>query len=155
VMVTCSSMGPCVDLAASMSSVPVIRVDAPMCREAVANAGRIGVAATLATTLGPTAALVERSADEAERQVMVRRALCEGAFAAAVAGDQQTHDSLVLAGLESLLAGPDPAEAIVLAQASMTGVATMLSAGEVPVLSSPRSGVAWAGEVLRAHLEGH
>ncbi|MFL6014041.1 MAG: aspartate/glutamate racemase family protein, partial [Gaiellaceae bacterium] len=62
VLVTCSSIGPAVDAAHDFVSVPVLRVDEPMADEAARLGDRVGVIATLATTLEPTAALVERRA---------------------------------------------------------------------------------------------
>lgn len=149
VLVTCSSIGPAADLAAAMCPVPVLRLDRPMAEEAVARGARVGVIATLATTLGPTADLVAACAREAGREVTVRRLLVEGAFAAAGDGDQQRHDCLVREGLLALLAPPQPVEVVVLAQASMAAVAESLpSSCTVPILSSPRSGLQRAAEVL-------
>src|SRR5262245_50110510 len=54
IMVTCSSIGRAVETAAQVATVPVLRVDQPMADRAVATARRIGVIATLPTTLEPT-----------------------------------------------------------------------------------------------------
>src|ERR1700752_5280523 len=62
ILVTCSSIGPAVETAATLSSVPVLRVDQPMADQAVAGGPRIGVIATLRTTLEPTADLIRRRA---------------------------------------------------------------------------------------------
>src|SRR4249920_3301647 len=55
ILVTCSSIGPAVETAATLVSVPVLRVDRPMAEQAVARAKRVGIIATLSTTLEPTA----------------------------------------------------------------------------------------------------
>jgi Asp/Glu/hydantoin racemase len=150
VLVTCSSIGPAADLAAEMAHVPVLRIDRPMAEEAVEIASRIGVIATLGSTLQPTADLVESWAAEAERQVTVRSKLVEGAFAAAGAGDQAEHDRLVLAGLQELLEGEDAVEVVLLAQASMAAVAAQLPPElQSKILASPTSGIVRAGEVLK------
>src|SRR3990170_4284983 len=47
IMVTCSSIGAAVETAATLASVPVLRVDRPMADRAVAMAKRVGVIATL------------------------------------------------------------------------------------------------------------
>src|SRR4029077_7860619 len=60
IMVTCSSIGPAVETAATLVSVPVLRVDRPMADQAVAAGKRVGVIATLSTTLEPTADLIRR-----------------------------------------------------------------------------------------------
>ncbi|MCE5239546.1 aspartate/glutamate racemase family protein [bacterium] len=150
VLVTCSSIGPAADIAAGECYVPVLRIDRPMAEEAVQTAQRIGVIATLSSTLAPTVQLVRKCAEEAEREAEVVESLVEGAFAAASAGDQAEHDRRVLAGLEGLLGGDAPADVVLLAQASMAAVAAQLPADlQARVLSSPRGGIIRAGEVLK------
>ncbi|HEX5787427.1 MAG TPA: aspartate/glutamate racemase family protein [Woeseiaceae bacterium] len=148
-LVTCSSIGPAVDLAAGLYDRPVLRIDRPMAEKAVATGKRIGVAATLQTTLAPTAALVRRAAAEAGRDVEIVEQLCAGAFEAVMAGDGATHDRLVADGLTRGLADVD---VIVLAQASMARVLSAIPKGDLsaPVLSSPELGVERARDVLHA-----
>ena len=136
VMVTCSSIGPAVEMAARLVGIPVYRVDHPMAAKAVEEAGRIGVAATLPTTLDPTCELLRRVAAEKEREVTLVTACCEGAFDALMAGDAGTHDKRIAAALEDLM---QKCDLIVLAQASMARVADQLpvAARKVPVLASP------------------
>lgn len=136
IMVTCSSIGPAVEMAARLVDVPVYRVDRPMAEKAVAEADRIGVAATLPTTLDPTCDLLRRVAAEKEREVTLATACCEGAFDALMAGDAASHDNRIAAALEDLM---QKCDLIVLAQASMARVADQLpaTARKVPVLASP------------------
>jgi Asp/Glu/hydantoin racemase len=140
ILVTCSSMGNAVDAARPFSGVPLLRVDQAMAEQAVARGARIGVLATLWSTLQPTAALIRRTASEAGRDVEVRDRLCDGAFEALRDGDTERHDSLVRDGLRELLGW---AEVIVLAQASMARVIDSLTDDErhTPILSSPRLGM--------------
>ncbi len=147
VLVTCSSLGPAVDVARQLYDPPVLRVDAPMARAAVRQGRRIGVLATLRTTLEPTSALVRGAALEAGRAVEVVECLCEGAFEAVLAGNTATHDRLLTAALTERMRDVD---VIVLAQASMARVVAALPAGAVkaPVLSSPESGVRQVREVF-------
>lgn len=148
VLVTCSSIGPCVEVARHLVPVPVLRIDRPMCDQAVTSGRRIGVLASLQTTLSPTLALLETCALEADVHVTVKPALCEGAFAAAAGGDLVTHDRLVLEGWARLTDPADPVDVVVLAQASLARVLEQLPPTTIPVLSSPRSGVQRAGETL-------
>ncbi|HTG57427.1 MAG TPA: aspartate/glutamate racemase family protein, partial [Niabella sp.] len=53
IMFTCSSIGPAVETSATLAGVPVLRVDQPMADKAVASGTKIGVVATLPTTLEP------------------------------------------------------------------------------------------------------
>ena len=136
VMVTCSSIGPAVDLIQGRFQKPVLRVDEPMAEAAVAKGRKIGVAATLRTTLEPTSELLLRKAKEAGKDVELVECLCEGAFDAVIAGDTETHDALVSKAMINKLGDVD---VIVLAQASMARVIDRLppEAITAPVLSSP------------------
>ena len=62
VMVTCSSIGESVPIARRLFDFPILRVDEAMAEKAVESGGRIGVAATLRTTLEPTVALLRETA---------------------------------------------------------------------------------------------
>lgn len=147
VVVTCSSIGAAADASADFVPVPVVRIDGPMADEAVRLGARIGVLATLRTTLEPTSELVERQARAAGRAVEVLARLSEGAFEALAAGDRDRHDALVGAGLRSLASEVD---VVVLAQASMAGVADGLPEEDrrVPILASPRLGMARVAQLV-------
>ncbi|HWB83511.1 MAG TPA: aspartate/glutamate racemase family protein [Bryobacteraceae bacterium] len=147
VVVTCSSIGPAASMARRLFDFPVIRVDEAMAEEAVRAGRRIGVAATLRTTLEPTVALLREKAAAAHRDVDVVESLCEGAFEAVLSGDTATHDRLLADTLTRLSTGVD---VVVLAQASMARVAEKLagSPGRVPILSSPELAVKRARSVL-------
>lgn len=140
VMVTCSSVGPAVEASRLFVSIPVLRVDEPMAELAVQSGATIGVAATLSTTLKPTADLISNVAARQGKSIQVISKLCEGAFQAVVSGDSARHDQLVSAGLQELAPQVD---VIVLAQASMARVIENLPAEtrRVPILSSPRLAV--------------
>ena len=147
VVVTCSSIGPAVDASRDFLDVPVLRIDEPMADEAVRIGSRIGVVATLSSTLEPTAELVRRRAREAGKDVEVTARVCDGAFEALQAGDRDRHDELVREGLREVIAGSD---VVVLAQASMARVLETLGDVDVPVLSSPRLGMQRVAELVRA-----
>jgi Asp/Glu/hydantoin racemase len=147
VVVTCSSIGPAVDASRSFVTVPVLRIDEPMADEAVRLGERIGVLATLRTTLEPTAELVDRRGRAAGKPVEVVACVCDGAFDALGAGDRDRHDELVREGLREL---SEDVDVIVLAQASMAQVVDSLADEEqtVPVLSSPRLGMERVAELV-------
>lgn len=136
ILVTCSSIGPAVEAAAANCPVPVLRVDQPMADRAVLTGRRIGVIATLPTTLDPTADLVRRRAALAGKRIVLTPRLCAGAFEALLAGDSARHDAMIATALRELSAEVD---VIVLAQASMARVVEGLAAADkrVPILSSP------------------
>jgi Asp/Glu/hydantoin racemase len=147
-MVTCSSIGRAVEMAAELYDQPVLRVDRAMAEKAVSTGKRIGVVATLSTTLNPTADLVRRVAAEQGKTIELVDHLCEGAFDAVMKGDGATHDRIVGEALTGAMKGMD---AIVLAQASMARVVAALPEGAVsaPVYSSPELGMLHAAEVLK------
>lgn len=147
ILVTCSSIGAAVEAAAALTSVPVLRVDQPMADLAVQSGTRIGVIATLPTTLAPTGDLVRRRAAAAGKEIELVSRLCEGAFEALMSGDADRHDQMVAGALRELSAEVD---VIVLAQASMARVAESLPEAEkpVPVLASPLLAVKHLATIL-------
>ncbi|MFI9766582.1 aspartate/glutamate racemase family protein [Streptomyces sp. NPDC052415] len=146
VLCTCSTIGAVAEAAGV--GAPVLRVDRPMAAAAVAAGPRVVVLAALESTLGPTADLIREEADRAGRPVQVTTRLVEGAWARFEAGDAQAYATLIASAADEVAA----ADAIVLAQASMAP-AQRLTTTAVPVLSSPRLGLAagaqagdWTGE---------
>ncbi|RYZ28692.1 MAG: Asp/Glu/hydantoin racemase [Chitinophagaceae bacterium] len=147
ILYTCSSIGAAVETAATLSKVPVLRVDQPMADKAVQTGNRIGVIATLPTTLNPTTDLVKRRAIVAGKDVQIVSKLCEGAFDALMSGDATTHDKMVAAALKELSSQVD---VIVLAQASMARVVDTLAEGDrkVPILASPGIAIEHLASIL-------
>jgi Asp/Glu/hydantoin racemase len=147
ILVTCSSIGPAVEAGAKLIGVPVLRVDQPMADRAVATGRRIGVIATLRTTLEPTADLIHRRAVAAGKEATLDSRLAEGAFDALMSGDAARHDALVAGALAELAKDVD---VIVLAQASMARVVDSLPPDQkrVPILASPAIAVDYLATVL-------
>ena len=142
----CSSVGEAADAAANLLDIPVLKIDVAMAEQAVRRADRIGVTATVQTTLDPTVRLVESTAARLGKPVTVERQLCTGAFDALLAGDGATHDEIIKRNLAELASRVD---LIVLAQASMARVVDSLGDSvPVPVLSSPRLGLERLASVL-------
>jgi Asp/Glu/hydantoin racemase len=148
IMVTCSSIGPAVEAAAKLIGVPVLRVDQPMADQAATTGKRIGVVATLRTTLEPTADLISRRAALAGKQIELTSRLCEGAFEALMSGQPAVHDAKVAAALKEL---SQQVDVIVLAQASMARVVDTLAPEDkrVPILASPAIAVDYLATVLK------
>ncbi|GHB34758.1 hypothetical protein GCM10010306_030390 [Streptomyces umbrinus] len=142
VLCTCSTIGAVAE--AARPGVPVLRVDRPMAAAAVAAGPRVVVLATVESTLGPTVALVEEEAARAGSPTTVRTLLAADAWDHFKAGDMDAYARAVASAADKVT----DADAIVLAQASMTP-AQHLTTTAVPVLSSPRPGLA-AGAVAAA-----
>ncbi|HEY0578815.1 MAG TPA: aspartate/glutamate racemase family protein [Pseudonocardia sp.] len=141
----CSSLGPTLDAARKAVEVPIVKIDDAMATHAAANASRIGVLATVPTTLGPTADLIYAHAGELGRKVQVVQHLCEGAFQTLMGGDKAAHDEMVLAGALELA---KDVEIVVLAQASMSRLQPSLEESlGIPVLSSPQMGIQMLADI--------
>lgn len=148
ILVTCSSMGRAVEASRALVKASVLRVDEPMAQRAVEIGNRIGVIATLPSTLEPTAALIKAHASAVGKPLELTTQVVPGAFEAVISGNGAKHDELVGVALRELAKTVD---VIVLAQASMARVVDSLAAADkpVPILLSPRSAV----ESLAKRLE--
>lgn len=146
IVVTCSTLGKAVDCIRPLSPVPLFRIDRGMAEEAVRKARRIGVLATLPTTLAPTTALIRDCARSANRDCEVVDLLCEGAFDRLADGDLTGHNTRVVSGFENLAKSVD---LIVLAQASMASTLDGYVT-DIPYLTSPELGMAHVAHRLGA-----
>ncbi|WP_329268098.1 aspartate/glutamate racemase family protein [Streptomyces sp. NBC_01451] len=151
VLCTCSSIGGVAEAVAVEVGVPVLRVDRPMAAAAVAIGPRVVVVATSESTFGPTVALVEEEARRAGLPAEVRKLFVDGAWALFRAGDSEGYVRSVTDAVDSIPG--DSADAIILAQASTTP-AQALATTTVPVLSSPRPGLAAGAAAARAATTG-
>lgn len=147
IMVTCSSIGPAVEASELLTSVPVLRVDRPMADKAVNIGTKIGVIATLETTLEPTSDLVSRRAKAMGKDIELVSVCCQGAFEALMGGDAAVHDQIVAEALKGL---SDKVDVILLAQASMARVVDQLEVSDkrVPILASPPIAMEYLAEIL-------
>lgn len=148
ILVTCSSMGRAVETARSLTSATVLRVDQPMADRAIATGSRIGVAATLPSTLEPTVELIRRTAAAAGREIALTARVVEGAFQAVMNGQPDKHDQFVASAIAEL---NQTSDVIVLAQASMARVTDALPPEQrpVPILTSPRLAIEHLAALLR------
>ena len=142
----CSSVGEvadCAQDAARYIGVPIVRVDEEMCREAVRLGKRVGVLATLPTTLEPTKNTVSRVAREMNSHVELVDGLVD-AFGA----DQDKFKALLCAKAEEIA---DQVDVVLLAQGSMAYAEDAIheKIGK-PVLSSPRFGAQALAAALKA-----
>lgn len=149
-MVTCSSIGQAVSYSRPFIDIPVLRIDEAMAEAAVVKGGRIGVAATLRTTLDPTLELLHATARRSGKSIETIPCLCEGAFEAVISGQTDRHDLLVTEALQKLMMDVD---VVVLAQASMARVLSSLPADGTPILTSPRLAMESARRQLFAMAE--
>jgi Asp/Glu/hydantoin racemase len=147
VLVTCSTMSPCVDTIRHASPLPVLKIDEAMITEAVRLGTRIGVVATSRTTLEPTRGLLEVEAARAGKTIEVELVFVDEALSALLAGGGETHDRLVAGAVKALA---EHSDVVVLAQASMARVLAVIpeDARAAPILSSPHLALAQARRLL-------
>lgn len=142
----CSSVGEAADSAQDVAryiGVPIVRIDEEMCRDAVRMGRRIGVLATLPTTLEPTKNTLRRVAREMGRQVTLVDGLVD-----AFGLNQEQFKALLLGKAKELMGQVD---VILLCQGSMS-YCEQLIAGEChkPTVSSPRYGAKALKDALKA-----
>lgn len=135
----CSSVGEvadaCQDLAKYMG-VPIVRVDEEMCRDAARKSLKIGVVATLRTTLDPTKGTIARTSREIGRHVEMTDILVDGAFGL----DQEQFKARML---EETGKYKDDVDVFLFAQGSMAYCSDVIEqAYGKKVFSSPSYGAA-------------
>lgn len=142
----CSSVGEIAELIQPFISVPIVRIDEAMARKAAAMGKRIGVIATVATTVKPSTKLIERAAREMNKAVKIETHLVKDAMMILIeTGDVDRHNSMVLKEVEK---AAESCDVIVLAQGSMTVLLPLLQHITKPVLTSPRAGVEMLKDIL-------
>lgn len=141
----CSSVGEAADIAVELVDIPLVKVDEKMAEVACQTGEKIGVVATLETTLGPTVRLIKKKAEKMDKDVEITEKLCEGAFDLLRSGDKKAHNEIVINAIKELTKKVD---VIVCAQGSMVALLAELGETPVPVLTSPRLGAERAVEVL-------
>ena len=140
----CSSLGPALDVAARSVTIPVVKIDEAMAIKAANEGIKIGVLATVPTTLGPTSDLILAKAAEIGEIISIEQRLCRGAFDILMSGDREKHDAMVT---EQAIDLAKTVDTIVLSQASMNRLADSLHIQtRLPVLSSPRIGVEYLAQ---------
>ena len=143
----CSSVGEVADAAQGLAKyigIPIVRVDEEMCREAVRSGKRIGVMATLASTLNPTKNTIKRVAREMGTDVELVDGLIEGAFGL----DQETFKAKMFDKANAI---KDEVDLILFAQGSMAYCEEYISEKcNIKVLSSPKYGAKALKEALES-----
>ena len=142
----CSSVGEAADIAAQLVAVPVLKVDSPMAERAVELGARIGVVATVQSTMKPSCQLIRAKAAEAGKSVEIVEYLVDGALTVLLKENNRAkHNAMVL---DSVKRAEAECDVIVLAQGSMTVLLPELTDIRKPVLTSPRLGVERARKML-------
>ena len=142
----CSSVGEAADHIQKVISMPYVKIDEHMAKEAVKLGSRIAVIATAISTIGPSSRLVEKAAKDAGKQVTVNQCFVEGAYEALlIEGNREKHNKMIIDRIKQEEKRND---VIVLAQGSMYHLLPLLKDISIPVLTSFETGVEQLKSVL-------
>jgi Asp/Glu/hydantoin racemase len=148
ILLACSTFNYAAELARPMIDIPIMQIDRAMMELAVAQGTRVGMLATLATTVPSSERLLRIVAAEKNVPVEITTVLRPEAFAAIQKGDSETHNRILLEEIDKLSGKVD---SIVMAQLSMSALEPMLGKTKVPVYNSGTTGF----ESIRRALYGN
>jgi Asp/Glu/hydantoin racemase len=135
IVVTCSSTSPAVDIARSVLTCPVLKIDDPLADLAVRSGRRIGVLCTASSTVEPSSNLLRAHAAAQGVEITITPFVQAEAYTALMRGDRAEHDSIVR---KAARAAAGDVDVLVLAQASLAHLQEELAATlPCPVLASP------------------
>ena len=131
-----------------MIRTPLLQIDRPMMDLAVRDGRRVGMLATVPTTVPASERLLRLAAQEAGREIEIKTRLCSEAFQVLKAGNPEKHNDMLLEEIERLSGEVD---AIVMAQVSMTALEPRLTNTRVPVYNSGRTAFNRIREILESN----
>ncbi|WP_343207861.1 aspartate/glutamate racemase family protein [Anaerolentibacter hominis] len=144
----CSSVSEVAAWAQNFCSIPIVSIDKGMAVKAVNSGRKIGLVATVATTVKPSSSNIIRTAKEQGKEITLTPYLVDGAMDILIKkGDAETHNKMVIGAVEQAAREND---VVVLAQGSMVVLLPLLAHIDKPVLSSPRIGI----EYLKSVIDG-
>jgi aspartate/glutamate racemase len=145
ILLACSTFNYAAELARPMINIPIMQIDRPMMELAVGQGKRVGLLATLATTVPSSERLLRIVAGEQKKEVEIRTVLREEAFRAIQKGDAETHNAMLMEEIDKLSGEVD---SIAMAQLSMSALAPHLTDTRVPVYDSGTTGFARIRQML-------
>lgn len=141
----CSSVGEVALWAQGHIGVPIVSIDKGMAIRAAELGRKVGLVATVKTTVGPSSRNLLRTAKENGKEIELTTYLVDGAMELLMkTGDVQAHNRMVI---ESVERAAEENDVVVLAQGSMIVLEKELGHIEKPVLTSPRLGVEHLADV--------
>jgi Asp/Glu/hydantoin racemase len=145
ILLACSTFNYAAELARPMIDIPILQIDRPMMELAVAQGRRVGLLATLGTTVPSSERLLRIVAAEKNSTVEITTVLRPDAFAAIQKGDSETHNRILLEEIDKL---SNKVDSIVMAQLSMSALAPFLGKTAVPVYDSGTTGFGYIRQKL-------
>lgn len=147
ILLACSTFNRAAEYARPMIDTPMLQIDRPMMDLAVRQGRRIGLLATVPTTVPASERLLRLAGEEVGKTIEVKLRLCSEAFQVLKAGDPEKHNQMLLAEIDKLSGEVD---AIVMAQVSMTALEPHLTNTRIPVYNSGRTAFQKVREILEA-----
>lgn len=145
ILLACSTFNYAAELGRPLINVPIAQIDRPMMEKAVRTGKRIGLLATLETTVPSSERLLDIAAAEAGVSIERKTLLCSEAFEEYSKGNIERHNELLLQAIDTLSQDVD---CIVMAQLSMSALAPYLKNTRVPVYNSGDTGFQRVREML-------
>ena len=137
ILLACSTFNYAAELGRPLVNVPIAQIDRPMMETAVRHGKKIGLLATLATTVPSSERLLQIAAKEAEKEIEFKTVLCSRAFEELSKGNTAAHNEILLDAVQKL---SEETDCIVMAQLSMSALAPFLTDTKVPVYNSGDTG---------------
>ncbi|WMJ87597.1 aspartate/glutamate racemase family protein [Anaerocolumna sp. MB42-C2] len=137
ILLACSTFNYAAELGRPLVNVPIAQIDRPMMETAVRHGKKIGLLATLATTVPSSERLLQIAAKEAGKEIEFKTVLCSRAFEELSKGNTAAHNEILLDAVQKL---SDETDCIVMAQLSMSALAPFLADTKVPVYNSGDTG---------------
>lgn len=136
---SCSTVGEVADIYSLVVSVPVVKIDDEMAKQAAELGDNIALIATLPTTLGPSRRAIERYGRKLGREIKFAEFLDQPAWEALSTGDSKRHNEILIESIRKL--DEQNFDAIVMAQVSMRALLPDLTGTKTPVLCSFYTGL--------------
>lgn len=150
ILLACSTFNYAAELGRPLINVPIAQIDRPMMEKAVRTGKRIGLLATLETTVPSSERLLDIAAAEAGVTIERKTLLCSEAFEEYSKGNVERHNEILLQAIDTLSQDVD---CIVMAQLSMSALAPYLKNTRVPVYNSGDTGFQRVREMLEKEGE--
>lgn len=147
ILLACSTFNYAAELGRPLVNTPIAQIDRPMMELAVQTGKRIGLLATLKTTVPSSERLLRIAAAEAGKEIECKTVLRSEAFEEYSAGNIEKHNQMLLEEIDKLSGEVD---CIVMAQLSMSALAPLLKDTKVPVYNSGTTGFARVREMLES-----
>ena len=148
---SCSTVGEVADIYSQVVSVPVVKIDDAMARQAAKIGDNIALIATLPTTLGPSRRAIDRYGKAMGRAIKFTEFLDQPAWEALAAGDSKRHNEILIDSIRKL--DEQGFDAIVMAQVSMRALLPDLTGTKTPVLCSFYTGLDSVVETVKKMCE--